>query len=326
MSTRTWRRWSWLLLWAACVARARAQPLHAPEAPPVPPDTAEIERERARARATATTESSKAAPPAQTGELKRSGPQPAPPPGGPSPAALPALEAEPAPQPDQREGPKDPRSALTEFPPASAPDATTAGATQPAAPPASVSPPPLAAGTSAQAPAWSAAALLGMGVTFDHTIAGVNPLGFGFGLRGEYRGLRSWAVGARMVYFAGGSSVLPTGRVSMQSWLLALEGAYVLQLDPLIIQPGILLGLHVREIDNRLISVDLPGPDLAPGRQNKTQLGLYLAPGVNIVLPLGNFSGELDYLFVGADLRVDLVLGSGVTGNLQLLFQGGVRF
>ena len=173
---------------------------------------------------------------------------------------------------------------------------------------------------------WVAAALLGMGATFDHTVAGVNPLGFGFGVRGSYLALEPWAFGARLVYFVGGSSDLPTGRISMQSWVLAAEGAYVMRLHPVIIQPGLLFGLHVREIDNRLISVDLPSPDLAPGRQNKTQVGLYLAPGVNVMLPLSVFSSDLDYLFAGADVRLDLALGSRVTGNLQLLFQAGLRF
>jgi hypothetical protein len=172
---------------------------------------------------------------------------------------------------------------------------------------------------------WSAEALLGLGVTFDNTLGSVNPLGFGFGLRGDYRIAEPWAVGARVLYFVGGSSELPVGRVSMQTWLLAVEGAYVLRLDPLLIQPGLALGLHMRQIDERVL--DLPDMEGAVARnQNRTQVGLYLAPGVNIALPLGNLARELDYLIAGMDVRLDLAFGSRVTSNLQLLLLAGVRF
>ena len=168
--------------------------------------------------------------------------------------------------------------------------------------------------------------LLGPGATFDHTVGGVNPLGFGFGLRGEYRIEEPWTVGARVQYFVGGSSDLPTGRVSMLSWVLALEGSYMLRLDPLLIQPGVLLGLHVREIDKRPSVIALPAPDFAPGSQNDTQVGLYIAPGVSVTVPLGVLARELERVYFGLDMRLDLAFGSRATANLQLMFQAGVRF
>jgi hypothetical protein len=168
--------------------------------------------------------------------------------------------------------------------------------------------------------------LLGVGVTFDSTVAGVNPLGFGFGVRGDYRIAPSWAVGARLLYFVGGSVELPSSELSMQSWLLAAEGSYVIRLDPVTIQPGLVVGLHVRESDSRTTFIGtMEEPiDLTP--PSNVRPGFYVAPGFNVSVPLSIASESLAPLHVGGDVRVDFAFGKQVTSNLQALLQLGVSF
>jgi len=290
----------WLALWALQAPGVHAQGLP-PGAPPVPPDTAEIERVRAAesGKAKPATPDAGATPPAAPATL-------------PPPAAA-AQDESAAPPPSAADAGADTQAVLPAQPEPGA-HAATAAAALPAAPAPQPQPDAL----------WSAGALLGVGVTFDHTAVGVNPLGFGFGVQGTYRIADPWVVGARMLYFVGGSSDLPTERLSMQTWLVAAEGAVALRLDPLILQPGLLLGVHVREIDGRVLV--LPGPNAAPGALNKTLVGLYLAPGLSVILPLGTLAREVDNLYAGMDVRLDLAFGSRVTSNLQLLFQLGVRF
>jgi hypothetical protein len=167
--------------------------------------------------------------------------------------------------------------------------------------------------------------LFGIGATFDNTLAGVNPVGFGFGVRGDYRVRPEWSLGARMLYFVGGSVELPTSELAMQSWLLAAEAAYTLELDPLIVQPGIAAGLYVRETNYRgfesfsVQPTSLNVPD-------STRLFFYIAPGVNVSVPLASATPALAPLSVGADVRLDLALGKRVSSNIQLLAQAGLRF
>ena len=383
-------KWSWLALWALQVASVRAQGLP-PGAPPVPPDTEEVERQRAADSGTVKAAPAPSAPAAPSGTRPQPGNAPATPHGTPaaasgarsapgsapaappvtpvptgaaasvelpsaqvnppatpsgagSPSSAPAAQHStnaPAAAPDGAGGvpaapsgsPSAPSDAATpSLPPgAAAPapagpvasDAHSAGEAVPPAPAAPAEPPPPSAAGPAPA-LWSVGALLGLGVTFDHTTAGVNPLGFGFGLRGDYRIAEPWVVGARVLYFVGGSSGLPSGRLAMQSWIIAAEGSYLLHLDPLILQPGLALGLHVRDIDHRVL--DVVGPDPVPSDLSRTQVGLYIAPGLSVILPLGTLAPEVDNLFAGMDVRLDLALGSRVTSNLQLLFQAGIRF
>ena len=176
------------------------------------------------------------------------------------------------------------------------------------------------------APLWSAAALLGVGATFDNTVAGVNPLGFGFGVRGDYRIRPIWSLGARLLYFVGGSVELPTHDVVMQSWLLAAEGAYVLDLDPLTIQPGVALGLYIRETNYRGFAPFITEDPTHVTQPDTTRLFLYLAPGLNVSLPLSAVTPALAPLTVGADVRLDVGFGRRVTSSIQLLGQLGLRF
>jgi hypothetical protein len=173
---------------------------------------------------------------------------------------------------------------------------------------------------------WSAAALLGVGATFDNTVAGVNPLGFGFGVRGDYRILPTWSLGARLLYFVGGSVELPTHDVVMQSWLLAAEGAYVLDLAPLTIQPGLALGLYVRETNYRGFAPFVTDDPTSLTLPDTTRVYFYLAPGLNVSLPLEVATPALAPLTIGADVRLDVGFGRRVTGSIQLLAQVGLRF
>lgn len=173
---------------------------------------------------------------------------------------------------------------------------------------------------------WTAAALIGVGVTFDNTIAGVNAMGFGFGLHADYDILPQWSLGARMVYFVGGSVELPTSEVSMQTWILAVEGAYTLKLDPVIVRPGLALGLHVRETNNRDAYMSFTSEPTIVSTPDRTRAGFYVAPGVNVMVPLSIVAQELAPLHVGGDVRVDFAFGSRLSSNVQLLFQAGIRF
>lgn len=173
---------------------------------------------------------------------------------------------------------------------------------------------------------WSAGALLGVGATFDKTVAGVNPLGFGFGVRGDYRIHPSWSLGARLLYFVGGSVELPIHDVVMQSWLIAAEGAYVLDLAPITLQPGIALGLYARETNYRGYAPFITSDPTSIAPPDTTRLFLYVAPGLNVSMPLSVASPALSPLTVGADVRLDLGFGRRVTGSIQLLGQLGLRF
>jgi hypothetical protein len=248
----------------------------------------------------------------------------------------------PAPAPDQASS--APSVPSSNAPPASASAAGSASSASSASPgrapttdphntatagPQSASPTGPAAASGDERPAhasevWSAAALFGIAATFDNTVAGVNPLGFGFGVRGDYRVLPSWAIGARMLYFVGGSVELPSNEVAMQSWLLAAEAAYALELDPISIEPGIVMGLFVRETNYRGFGSFTDEPSVTV--PDSTRLFFYFAPGVNVSVPLSVASAALDPLSLGADVRLDLAFGKHVTSNIQLLLQVGLRF
>ncbi|MET0386831.1 MAG: hypothetical protein ABW321_12770 [Polyangiales bacterium] len=175
-------------------------------------------------------------------------------------------------------------------------------------------------------PLYRVNALVGIGVTFDNIVGGVNPLGFGFGFLGDYHLLERYRVGGRILYYVGGSSELPTGYVSLQSWLIAAEASYVFdELSPLRIEPGVAVGLHIRDLEDRPIFTS-PSQGFVAAREGSDGVGLYLAPGVRLVLPLSVISADLAMVHVGIDARLDLVLGPEVTGNLELLLLTGVTF
>jgi hypothetical protein len=177
-------------------------------------------------------------------------------------------------------------------------------------------------------PKIQAAILLGVGASFDDTPGSVNPLGFGFGLRGSYRFLPDYpefSAGGRFLYYVGGSGPIPNGEVAMSSWILAAEGTYVFPLAGVLLEPGLALGLSGRAIEARTPLADAEG-GFVPGSQNRTDVGFYLAPGVAVCLPLSLMFPDLEQFFIGADARLGMVLGHGVSGSFELLAQGGVRF
>jgi hypothetical protein len=283
--------------------------------PPVPAATAQAE--------------GASSPPSAAGQASAHF-SPAPPPSneGTAGGRLPA-----SPQPDAAPTPALEPAAI--FPPAPPPlvqpePAPAAPVPAPPPPPAAAapSPPPSAAGPPAPGPEklWNIGAAIGVGGTFDHTSGGVNPLGFGFGVRGEYRLHDEWSVGARALFFVGGSSDLPTGRVASSSWLLAVEGAYVIDFAPVLVQPGLALGIMQRDQRGPPVSTLANGSGFIPGSQSGTRTGLYVAPGATVTLPLGAISPQLDRVFVAADGRLDFVFGSRLSGNLQLSLLAGIRF
>lgn len=176
-------------------------------------------------------------------------------------------------------------------------------------------------------PPIQAALLLGLGASLDDTTASVNPLGFGFGVRGSYLLLPELVVGARFVYFLGGSAVLPTGELSMSSWLLAAEVAYVVPITDIIeIEPGFLLGLNALSVSgNGRAFLEGMGSGFVPGSADDTDHALYFAPGVALrvpIEPIRDFKG----LFVGADARLGLMFRHVVGTSIEIMGQGGIRF
>jgi hypothetical protein len=325
MSISRLLRFAWLAV--AWVSSARADEL-LDDSPPIPP-------------ATAAAIAQPAPPPTST---------PTPEPIAPVPAARDAAPFAPAPAPVVRAYAPSVAPAPAAVPGGpSTPDATavrTDSALGPATAPPSAAldsgHPPATAGsatagastnevdTSATSPVTDdrrlqLAAMAGVGTTFDKTPGGVNPLGFGFGLRGDFRVLDELALGARVLYFVGGASDLPTGKVDMTSWLIAGEASYVLDLDPVLVQPGMLLGVASRDVGGRPAFTNATDQSFVPGSQNHTLFGLYLAPGVGVIVPLSIIERDLAAFFLGADARLDLMFFGRLSSNVQLLVQGGLR-
>jgi hypothetical protein len=171
-----------------------------------------------------------------------------------------------------------------------------------------------------------AAVMFGVGASFDETPAGVNPLGFGFGLRGDYRLLPELAVGARFLYYVGGSAALPAGDISMSSWLLAAEAAYGFPIHGMLLEPGLVLGISARTVDGRAPFVDGRAGGFVTGNEDRTDVGFYLAPGASLAIPLAIFSPDLEPFFVGGDARIGFVFADEVSGSFELMAQAGLRF
>jgi hypothetical protein len=175
-------------------------------------------------------------------------------------------------------------------------------------------------------PPIQAALMLGLGATLNHTVGSINPLGFGFGVRGGYRILPDVVVGARFLYFIGGSAALPTGEISMSSWQLAAEAAYIVPLtDTIDLEPGILLGVNVLSVRGpRTASLESAGSGFVPGSTASTEAALYLAPGAAIRIPID--IPDVDGFFVGGDARFGLQFRHLVGASIELMGQAGIRF
>jgi hypothetical protein len=219
------------------------------------------------------------------------------------------VAVEPAPAAEPAPAPVEPTPAPE--PPAPAPEP------EPAKAEASVSTDDL--DTSGGDGAISVGLLLGLGTTFDSHPGGVDPFGFGFGVRGGYRLMDKLTVGGRFVNYVGSTSAVPTGSLSMSAWLLAAEASYdLLELGPVTLQPGVALGIASRSVDGPPLVGGAGG--FVPGVGDATHTGLYLAPGATAIMPL------LDMFFVGADMRLGFIIGDEFSGDFELLLTGGARF
>jgi hypothetical protein len=169
--------------------------------------------------------------------------------------------------------------------------------------------------------------LLGIGATLNSTLGSVNPLGFGFGVRGGYRVLPDVVLGARFLYFIGGSTALPTGEVSMSSWQLAAEAAYIVPLtDTIDLEPGILLGMNVLTVRGpRTPFLEGEGSGFVPGSRAQTEAAIYFAPGAAVRVPI-DLSPDVEGFFVGGDARLGFQFRNVVGTSIELMGQAGVRF
>jgi hypothetical protein len=236
--------------------------------------------------------------------------------GGPIPESPPAAPTEAAPQPsaaDQPPTPAQPPPARAEQPQQQDPAFKDWGAPG-AGPPQALGPP------------IQAALMLGIGATLNDTTGSINPLGFGFGIRGSYRILPDVAIGGRFLYFIGGSAALPTGEISMSSWQLAVEAAYIVPItDTIDLEPGIVLGMNVLTVHGPSAAfLEGEGTGFVPGSTDKTEAALYLAPGAAIRIPIN--IPDVENFFVGGDARLGLQFRESVGTSIELMGQAGIRF
>jgi hypothetical protein len=176
-------------------------------------------------------------------------------------------------------------------------------------------------------PPIQAALMIGIGGTLNHTAASINPLGLGFGVRGSYRVSPEVVLGGRFLYFVGGSGVLPTGEISMSSWQLAAEAAYVVPIaDVVELEPGVLVGMNVLTVHGpKSAFLEGEGTTFVPGSREGTEAALYVAPGAAVRVPL-DLAPEIEDFFVGADARFGLQFRHEVGTSIELMGQVGVRF
>jgi len=146
--------------------------------------------------------------------------------------------------------------------------------------------------------------LLGYGISFED---GGNPWGLGFGLRGGYN-IDAIYLGARFVYYLGESEEVGPVEVSVNLWELGIEGGYDIAAGPVIIRPGLGLGIAG-------FSADL-GP-----AGDASDTNPYIALGSSILYDID------EQFFIGGDARIQIVIGDNGDGTaLIILANGGMRF
>jgi len=152
--------------------------------------------------------------------------------------------------------------------------------------------------------------LLGYGIGID--TGSLNPFGLGFGARGGYN-IDKIFLGARFVYYLGGSETVAGVDLSTNVWEFGIEGGYDVDAGGVTIRPGLGLGIAG-------YSVTLPSfAGLGGGSASTTNL--YVAPGVGV---LGDVSEDI---FIGGEARFMVVLASGGSAKgLILLANAGMRF
>lgn len=147
--------------------------------------------------------------------------------------------------------------------------------------------------------------LLGYGIDLE---SGPNAYGLGFGVRGGYN-LDKIFLGARFVYYLGSSS--------WNIWEFGIEGGYDLSVgDKLIIRPG--LGLGLASLTVSYPSTTIAGITVGGGSASSTEF--YIAPGASLLYDVS------DSMFLGAEARLEVILGSSSYKGLILLANAGMRF
>jgi len=176
-------------------------------------------------------------------------------------------------------------------------------------------------------PPVQVALMLGLGAALDDEAGSVNPLGVGIGSRASYLVLPELVVGARFMYFFGGSTALPTGKLSMTSWNLAADAAVVVPLAYAIdLEPGILLGVNSLTVKGRSMAfLEGEGSGFVGGSVDGTEYALYVAPGAALRVGIEPFPG-FKGLFAGADVRLGLMFRDLVSASIEIMGQAGLRF
>lgn len=153
--------------------------------------------------------------------------------------------------------------------------------------------------------------LLGYGISFEEG----NPWGLGFGLRGGYN-IDAIFLGARFVYYLGESEEAGGVEVSANIIELGIEGGYDIPVGPVIIRPGLGLGLAIASV-----SADVPSILGTAGAIDETYTNPYLALGASVLYDV------TDQFFIGGDMRLQFVFGDNGDGTaLIILANGGMRF
>jgi len=144
--------------------------------------------------------------------------------------------------------------------------------------------------------------LLGYGISFEEG----NPWGLGFGLRGGYN-LDAIFLGGRFVYYL--------GEDNFNLWELGIEGGYDIPAGPVIIRPGIGLGIAH-------ISIDIPDSVASVlMEEDISETNPYLAFGASVLYDID------EQFFIGGDGRIQIVIGDNGDGTaLIILANGGMRF
>jgi len=175
--------------------------------------------------------------------------------------------------------------------------------------------------------------VLGLGSSFDHIPGNINALGLGFGLRGDYKLSDSWLIGGRALYYFGSSGETSEGRSSASTWVIAADLAYVLPFDFITLAPELALGILMRDVTNTpTLNLRTQSSSSSGADDDQTQGGLYISPGVRLLVPLRLFDRDLDRFYAGCDVHLDFVLGSrGADGSnfrrgFQFLLHAGLRF
>jgi hypothetical protein len=146
----------------------------------------------------------------------------------------------------------------------------------------------------------------------------VDPYGFGFGLRGAYELESHIVLGLGVEYFLGGSNIsantagLASGaqiKTAAHYFLVHAEFGYNVWLDKLILRPSIWAGLSIGTQD----------PPLYSGTSGVIT-AFSLSPGLTLHYLLGGKGW-----FIGADARINFILGQGNSGIL-LFGTFGKRF